>query len=51
MIRDSASLAARDGPYGTNPARCMVDWLTETLTMRPPPAANIRGVTSRATRK
>src|SRR5262249_59451264 len=51
MIRDSASLPARDGPYGTNPARCMVELLTEMLTMRPPPAASIRGVTSRATRK
>jgi hypothetical protein len=29
----------------------MVEWLTEMLTMRPPPAASIRGVTSRATRK
>jgi hypothetical protein len=29
----------------------MVEWLTEMLTMRPPRAANILGVTARATRK
>jgi hypothetical protein len=29
----------------------MVDELTEMFTMRPPPAASIRGVISRATRK
>jgi hypothetical protein len=51
MIRDRASLPARDGPQGTNPARCIVEWLTEMSTMRPLPAASIRGVTSRATRK
>jgi hypothetical protein len=51
MIRDSASAPAREGPYGTKPARVIVDWLTEMFTMRPRPAASIRGVTSRATRK
>ena len=50
ITRDSASTAAPDGPYGTNPRRVIVCSLIEMVTIRPPPAATIRGATARATR-
>ena len=51
MMWDSASVAARDGPYGVKPRRRIVDSLTEMLTILPRPTWSMCGTTARATRK
>ena len=51
MIAESASEPARDGPYGTKPARVIVERLTETLTIRPGRSSSMRGTTALARRK
>ena len=51
MMWESASVAARDGPYGVKPWRRIVVSLTEMLTILPCPASSMCGTTARATRK
>jgi hypothetical protein len=51
MMWESASVAARDGPYGVKPLRRIVVSLTEMLTIFPCPASSMYSTTARATRK